>query len=293
MAHQEARAAHRQHNVHLARSSEHATPRPVLAEPCRVARAVPALSARAPPCAPALRRSSLGAAAEAPDRVACDLIGVEKHRVDLEGLACWPRSARRSRACVRACSCVQAHVRAVRAGGRCVGGLHRDSRWSSAEPRMSLVVYGASTIWAVSKLPRHSLLRTNEMKCTVEAFTGRSPGAMRIPGAFPADARGSARARSRTRSRRSRTRTAFCAHRPPRALRRAHEYSRVPWLWPHAQACQQCTSGNVQGQAQSRRRCGSRRCSPGADVAAGSAVPAQTWQGADLWRCRRASPRRR
>ena len=211
MAHQEARAAHRQHRVHLARSSEHATPRPVLAEPYRVARAVPALSARAPPCAPALRRSSLGAAAEAPDRVACDLIGVEKHRVDLEGLACWPRSARRSRARARACKriCGRAALR---------GGLHMDSMWSSAEPRMSLVLYGASTIWAVSKLPRHSLLRTDETTCTVEAITGRSRGAVPARCAFPADARGAACVRSRTCSRRSRTRTAFCARRPPRAL---------------------------------------------------------------------------
>ena len=215
MAYQEARAAHRQHRVHLARSSAHATPRPVLAEPCRVARAVPALSARAPPCAPphcggphSVQRLRHLTGSRAISSASRNTASISKASPAGHAVRGGPARVRAA-ACKRMCG---------RAAWR--GGLHMDSMWSSAEPRMSLVLYGASTIWAVSKLPRHSLLRTDEMTCTVEAFTAQSRRDARFR-----QRREAQRARARTCSRRSRTRTAFCARRPPRALRRAHEYS--------------------------------------------------------------------
>jgi hypothetical protein len=211
LAHQEARAAHRQHNVHLARSSEHATPRPVLAEPCReLFRAVPALSARAPPCAPpycggppSVQRLRHLTGSRAISSASRNTASISKASPAGHAVRGGPA---RGRACKRMCG---------RAGGRCVGGLHMDSMWSSAEPRMSLVLYGASTIWAVSKLPRHSLLRTDETTCTVEAFSGRSSGAVPARCAFPADARGAACARSHTFSTISNPNSVLCA--PPAA----------------------------------------------------------------------------
>ena len=89
-----------------------------------------------------------------------------------------------------------------------------DSMWSSAEPRMSLVLYGASTIWAVSKLQRHSLLRTNDVHCRGVhwAQSRRSPGAMRVPGRC---ARLSVRALSHMFSTISNPNSVLCA--PPAA----------------------------------------------------------------------------